>query len=164
MPYTIRLFAEIVRTEHTFLRHMSFIVGQNGTVRTDKHTGQTPDALVLIDPYHLPVKRQGARNTGTYANSIRAMTAIDRKMHVAIIFHADIGMNFFAFERLDHIREPRVRKSTFVFAKMTAQAPFFVYIDAFHKKTSARGTPQRRLAGFRDYLPVFARQAITAPF
>ncbi len=106
MPHAIRLFREIICTEHAFLRDMSFIVGQDGAVRTDKHASQTPDALILIDPYHFPVKRQGPCDTGTYANGIRAMTAIDCKMYVAVVLHANVGMDLFAFERLDHIGEP----------------------------------------------------------
>lgn len=61
------------------------------------------------------------------------MAAGNSKTDIAFLFNPDSGIDLFIPERLNHIITAGIGISTIIFAQMASQAPFFVYINPFHR-------------------------------
>jgi hypothetical protein len=69
------------------------------------------------------------------------MPAGNGEADTVFFLYADLGIYFYAFQRPGHIAKGDTvfaasREGAVVFAQMTAQTPFFVYIYPFHRFTS----------------------------
>ena len=132
----IRLTYGVIRAKHTFLRHFAVCRRHYCTERTDENAGKTANAFLLINDDHTVVRfEKSAGYTALNADSASTMATVYGKMNSSAV------LAFYPYSRHDavrftlkfeHLIQAGVGEYTFVFAKMTAEAPFFVYIYSFH--------------------------------
>ena len=90
------------------------------------------DALILVDTDHAVLFGKCARNAAFHAQRVCAVAAGNRKADLIVPLNADAGVNGSVLQRLDHAGFSGVCKGAVIFAKMAAEAPFFINIYSFH--------------------------------
>ena len=113
------------------LAHRSVLSGNQRAVRTDEYAGLTAHALRAIDANDPVALRYRACDTAFDAERIGAVTAGDGERDLVLFLNVYARKDLLPLEG-GHLPEPRVRKGAVVFAQVTTETPFFIYIYTFH--------------------------------